>query len=519
MKVKLWRNEVKVGLMIILGLALLSALLLKAARWQPNLNNQHIKIKFNNVGGLLKNASVSMYGMAIGRVIAIELMGDWVQVTAQIDKKAEIREGYRIVIDIIGIVGEKYIAIINGPIGNKLVKEEPLIGTNPPTIGEIMVQVNDIAQKSSSAINILKELVATNEEGVRSSIKETRAFISETKDIIRRTINNLDILLARVNRITEGKESDIAKTVTELKTLATELNKDRERISPIVKSMAVEIDQMIKKSSPVVDGSLENLRKSSEEIKTLTGKIDKYVEDLNKSVSQVVAQVGGVTDSSDKKLQKALIDFGRATALLNNVLDRADYLVEDVEKGNGTLGKLIKSDEGYKQINETIAVSKNAIGKIGDLADNINKRLDSFKQIDTINAMAEYRLNYSSVSESLQNRLRFTVLPKSNYFYTAGIFLKGEDVGYDLLANRKFGENFNFRGGFIKSKAGLGLDYRLIPDRAELSVDGVGITQKNPEINVDASVKVFRNWYLMFGAEDVISSKPGFNIGVKTVVK
>lgn len=123
MKAKWWRNDVKVGLMIIIGLALLSALLLKAARWQPNLNNQHIKIRFNNVGGLLKNASVSMYGMEVGRVTAIELMGDWVQVTAQIDKKAEIREGYRIVIDIIGIVGEKYIEIINGPIGNKLVRK------------------------------------------------------------------------------------------------------------------------------------------------------------------------------------------------------------------------------------------------------------------------------------------------------------------------------------------------------------------------------------------------------------
>ena len=517
-KVKLWRNEVKVGLMIILGLALLSALLLKATRWQPNLNNQHIKIKFNNVGGLLKNASVSMYGMAIGRVTAIELMGDWVQVTAQIDKKAEIREGYRIVIDIIGIVGEKYIEIINGPIGNKLVKEEPLIGTNPPSIGEIMVQVNDIAQKSSNAINIVKELIDTNKDGVRSSIKEVRAFVSETKDIVRKTINDLDILLARVNKITEGKEADIAQTITELKTLATELNKDRERISPIVKSMAVEIDQMIKKSSPVVDGSLENLRKSSEEIKTLTGKIDKYVEDLNKSVSQVVAQVGNVTDSSDKKLQKALIDFGRATALLNNVLDRADYLVADVEKGNGTLGKLVKSDESYKQLNETIAISKNAIGKISDVTDNINRKLDSLNGISTINAMAEYRLGYNSLSESLQNQLRFSVLPKSHYSYTAGLFMKGDDVKYDLLAGRKFG-NFNVRGGFIKSKAGLGVDYWLIPNRAGLSVYGVGITHKEPEIDIDASIRVFRDWYLMFGAEDVTNSEPGFNVGVKAVFK
>ncbi|HGE71423.1 TPA: MCE family protein [Candidatus Poribacteria bacterium] len=515
MKAKRWHNEVKVGLMVIIGLSLLSVLLLKASRWQPSINNQYIKIRFDNVGGLVKNAQVSMYGMEIGKVTSIDLMGDWVQVTAQIDKKVKIREGYRIVIDVIGIIGEKYIEIINGPLTNKLTNDDPLIGTSPPSIGDILIQVNDIAKRSSDALNLAKNAIIANQDNVRSSIKDAREFIGETKDIVKKTINDLNILLANINKITGGKETDVAQTITELKKLVTELNKDRSRILPAVQSMTESINSIINVSSPIVAGSLENLRKSSEEVNALTKKIDGYVDDLNKSISELMTQVDGIADSSDQKLQKALIDFNRASALLNNVLDRADYIIEEVEKGNGTLGKLVKSEDSYKQINETIAVSKSAIGKVNDATDRINKKLNYF---DGIDMRAEYQLGYNSLSESLQNKVNFSILPKSPYTYTAGLFMKGNDVKYDILAGRRFG-NLTIRGGFIKSKAGLGLDYWLIPNRAGLSIDGVGITHREPEVDVDASVRVFRDWYLLFGAEDITSSEPGINVGIKAVFK
>ncbi|MGB9597207.1 MAG: MlaD family protein [Candidatus Poribacteria bacterium] len=515
MKTKWWRNELKVGLMVIIGLSLLSILLLKASRWQPSISNQHIRIKFDNVGGLVKNAQVSMYGMEIGKVTSIDLMGDWVQVTAQIDKKVKIREGYQIVIDVIGIIGEKYIEIINGPLSNKLTNDDPLIGTSPPSIGEILIQVNDVVKKSSDALNTAKNVIVTNQDNVQSSIKDAKEFIGETKDIIRKTINDLNTLLASVNKITNGKETDIVQTIAELKRFITELNKDRSRILPAVQAITENINNIVNVSSPIVAGSLENLRKSSEEVNALTKKIDGYVEDLNKSLSELITQVDGIADSSDQKIQKALIDFNRASALLNNVLDRADYIVEGVEKGNGTLGKLVKSDDSYNQISETIAVSKSAIDKVNIATDRINKKLNYF---DGIDARAEYQLSYNSLSESLQNKVRFSIWPKSPYTYTTGLFMKGNDVKYDAMAGRRFG-NLTIRGGFIKSKTGLGLDYWLIPNRAGLSIDGVGITHKEPEVDIDASVKVFRDWYLLFGAEDITSSDPGINVGIKAVFK
>jgi ABC-type transporter Mla subunit MlaD len=530
MKTRWWQNEVKVGVIVLIGLALLVGLLLKAIRWQPSSNAQEIRIHFDNVGGLLKSAPVSMHGMEIGKVKEIELMGDWVQVTANIDKSIEIRDGYRILIDIVGIVGEKYIEITNGPINNGVARDDPLIGISPPSIGNLLIEAKDVAQKAADTLITTKGVINDNKEEVRSGIIEIRKFVVDTTGTMERTLQNLDLMMTRINKLTEFKEGDIAQTITEIKTFVTELNKDRERISPLIKSVAGNIDQIVSNASPTVDSSLENLKKSSEDMRALTTKLDKNIADLTDSVSKIVDKIGNTADNSDEKLQKALVDLGRASALMNNVLDRADYIVTEVEKGNGTVGKLIKSEEGYDQIKEVMTVSKNALDKVNMTFDNVNEAANSFKEatkglnswrlqlFGDVNSVGEYELSYNRLSGLLQNQLRLSILPTLPYTYIGGIYMKGDKIRYDLQAGRRF-DKLTVRGGFIRSRAGLGLDYWLIPDRALISLEGVNITTKEPEIGFDASVKVFRNWYLMFGADAINVNKSGLSAGIKAIYK
>ncbi|MDQ1328712.1 MAG: phospholipid/cholesterol/gamma-HCH transport system substrate-binding protein, partial [Candidatus Poribacteria bacterium] len=232
MKAGLKQSEIKAGVVILIGLALLLALLLKASRWQPNANTQEIRISFENVGGLLKSAPVSIQGMEIGKVKKIELMGNWVQVTANIDKSIVIRDGYRILIDVIGIVGEKYIEIVNGPNANKVTKDDPLLGVSPTSIGNILIKANEAAQKATDALMAAKSIIDNNKDEVQSGINEVRKFISDTSNIMERTLQNIDIMMTRINNLTDFKDGDIAQTITEIKTFVTEINKERERVTP-----------------------------------------------------------------------------------------------------------------------------------------------------------------------------------------------------------------------------------------------------------------------------------------------
>ncbi|MDQ1327812.1 MAG: hypothetical protein QG641_1095, partial [Candidatus Poribacteria bacterium] len=118
----------------------------------------------------------------------------------------------------------------------------------------------------------------------------------------------------------------------------------------------------------------------------------------------------------------------------------------------------------------------------------------------------------------LQNQLRLSILPVAPYTYIGGLYMKGDNIKYDLQAGRRF-NNLTVRGGFIRSRAGLGLDYWLIPNRALISLEGVNITTKEPEIGFDASLRVFRNWYLMLGADAINVNKSGLSAGVKAIYK
>jgi len=530
MKSKWWQNEIKVGVVILIGLVLLAALLIKASRWQPVANTQEIKIRFDNVGGLLKSAPVSIQGMEIGKVKTIELMGNWVQVKTNIDKSVVIRDGYRILIDVVGIVGEKYIEIVNGPTTNGVTKDDPLLGISPMSIGNILLKANEVAQKAAETLMVTKGIIYDNKDEVQSGINDVRKFIGDTSNIMERTLQNLDIMMTRINRLTEFKEGDISQTITEIKAFVTEINKERERITPLIRSVADNLDQIVSKASPSVDSSLENLKKSSEDMRTLTTKLDKDVADMTDSVSKIVGQISNTTENGNEKLQKALVDLGRASALMNNILDRADYIVSEVEKGNGTIGKLVKSDEGYNQIKDVMVVSKKAIDNVDKTFANVNKAVTDFnkttKDLDRwrlqlfgdINSVGEYELSYNRLSGVLQNQLRLSILPVTPYAYIGGLFMKGDDITYDLQAGRRFG-NLTVRGGFIRSRAGLGLDYWLIPNRAIISLEGVNITTKEPEIGFDASLRVFHNWYLMLGANAINVNKSGLSAGVKVIYK
>ncbi len=530
MKSKWWKNEVKVGVVILIGLVLLVVLVLWASRWQPSSNTDELRIRFDNVGGLLKNAPVSMHGMEIGRVKSIELMGNWVQVTASIDQSIQVRDGYRILIDIVGLVGEKYIEIVNGPPTNALAKDDPLLGISPPSIGNLLIEAKNVAKKAEEALDVTKVIIDANKNDIKTGINDIRKFIVATSDTMERTLQNLDIMMTRINRLTEFKEGDIAKTITEVKTLVTELNKERERISPIVNSFVKNLDQMTADASPTISSSMENLKKSSEDMRSLTAKLDKNVADLSDSVSKIVEKIDNTADDSGEKIQETLVDLGRASALMNNILDRADYIVTEVEKGNGTIGKLIKEDDSYEKINEVMTIGKKALVNADQTFVNVNKAVTDFNRatkdlnswrlqlFGDVKSIGEYELSYNHLSGTLQNQLRLSVLPSIPYSYIGGIFMKGDDIKYDLQAGRRFGR-LTVRAGFIRSIAGLGLDYWVVPERLLLSVEGVNITTKEPEIGIDASIKMFNNWYLMFGADAINVNKSGLSAGIRAIYK
>ncbi len=515
MKKGLWRNEFAVGIMVICGIILLAVLLIRAANWKIGASEQEIEIRFDYVSGLLKNAPVSMYGLEIGKVTSVSLMGDWVKVTAKIDKKAVIREGYTILIDISGVVGEKQLEIINGPMENPPAQDKLLKGTNPTSIGDILLKVGNIADRATKILDSVQNIVDQNSVEIQSGISKIKDFANETKRTLDITVENVNALLAKINKLGEGKDKDLDQIVSDLKTFMSEVNKDRERIVPKVESLASEIDSLLSDTSPNLKNSLQDFNEVSKELRSSTKKISGYIEDLNISIANFAKDFGVNADKANQKLQRSLDDLTRSGAELNLALNKFNKLVDRVENGEGTLGRLVKDETIYDNLDQTLAGSRKAIENLNTTAYNLDQKIKSLANLDS-NWI--YKIGYSSLSQSLQGDLAFKFASSEPYFYTAGLSVIRNNVTHNLQVGRNFG-NLSARIGSMRSKASVGLDYRIFSNRASISLEGINITDSEPRIDINTAIRVrsFKDWYFIFGAEDLTGPEIGFNFGFKGI--
>src|SRR3569623_2556906 len=112
------RSDVWVGLFVLLGAAAILFLALQAANllslsFQPP---YRVVAKFDNIGGLKKQAAVKSAGVVVGRVESIELDGKSYQarVTLALDNRYPFPKDSSLKILTSGLLGEQYIGIAAG---------------------------------------------------------------------------------------------------------------------------------------------------------------------------------------------------------------------------------------------------------------------------------------------------------------------------------------------------------------------------------------------------------------------
>ena len=511
----IWRrNEFKVGLVAIAAMALLSIMLIKAYDWRFTPSGQEIRIHFDYVGGLLKNAPVYMYGTEIGKVTGITLMEEGVEVTTRLYEEVHIRKGYQIFIDILGIVGEKYIEIINGPAGNSAINDMPLEGTNPISIGYVLLKADEITNKTLKTMDFVQSFISTNEKEIRESVVELKALIVEARGTLKKTGDNVDALLTRVDGLIERVEGDVTGTTANVRTLVEEANEDRARIASIIQDITNDLDQLVTRTAPVMEQSLDNLNKLSEELPASIAETKRHIDELGKSASQLMTRLDDITIASNEKLQSGLDDFGKSAGVLSETLDKIDGLVAGIENGRGTLGKLITDEGAHERLGEAMTVGKLAAENVGSVARRLDRKLEL---LDTLSTRKAYELSYNDLSRSLQSQFTLSSTRSNPYFYLAGISVRASKVTYDLQVGRRFGD-LTARAGSIRSKAAIGFDYWPFSRLIGLSLEGVDVTDREPQVDLNVAVRLFGGWYFVFGAEDLAGADTGLVFGFKTEI-
>jgi phospholipid/cholesterol/gamma-HCH transport system substrate-binding protein len=341
---------------------------------------------------------------------------------------------------------------------------------------------------------------------------------TERQTDIDRMLNQLSLIAddvrgvtSSLNRVLAGKDGEeaISKILTNTRDLTRNLNN-------------------------VVVSNQEALRAAIENTRQLTG-------NLNRVVTQNDEKVGQVMDS----LKAASKEMEKSFASLTEISD-------GINRGEGTLGKLVKDSATADKLNKTLASLQEVTQKINEGKGSIGKLVNDDETVRNLNegltginryvnkaeqfrTFLSYRGEYLFDKSDAKSFLELRIQPREDKFYilgvvsdprgrrttkditTGGVTTRTEEWDRDgLLFNAEIAKRYRdvvLRGGLLESTGGFGIDYLTLNDKLKLSFEAFDFgTDRRAHLKAGAEYQLFKHIYLSAGWDDFISDQDNRSI-------
>lgn len=271
--------EIKVGLFVLMGLLILGYMSIKVTKYGIRVKKGYeISAIFDSVSGLVRNASVEIAGVEIGRVKDIRLEDRKAKVIMNIAPEVRLRKGSQVLIRTKGVLGDKFVEVIPGTEAEEIKAGEVIIATTSPSeLDQMLTKVLPVLDDIKSVTNTLSEVVGT-EEG-RESFKELRDNFREVSASIKTITQQIE-----EGKGTFGKLIKDETIYTEAKETIAHWNKVSERFERIAKDIDAgkgTLGKLVRDDTMYVDAkeTIANLKKTSQRIDRGEGTLGKLIKD------------------------------------------------------------------------------------------------------------------------------------------------------------------------------------------------------------------------------------------------
>jgi len=337
-------SQLKVGLIVLVSLALLSTLLFRmcsASGMRLSTAKMTVTSYFANSNGLKVGAPVSLEGVTIGEVKKVEITTDAthkltpVKVIMKLDTKfhESLHKDSTSALVKDGLVGDTVVDI-NSQLatGKPLESGDQLPSVETTDIDAVMAHAKDTMQSLDSTLGKLNTLVdgINQGQGTVGQLVKNR----ELYDNLNATTRNLNMIVANLNA---GHGS------------AGKLLHDDELYDHL-NDLTLHFDN-ISKNLDAGNGSAGKLLKD-----------DKLYTNLNSSVAHLNSILA---DADAGKGALGLIAKDPAFAhKLDDSIAQLDTLLDNVNAGKGTLGKFATDDQVYNNLNTVLKSSNDLVNAI-----------------------------------------------------------------------------------------------------------------------------------------------------------
>lgn len=289
-------REVRTGLFVIVGLAILLALTLWVAGSNPlGASKATYKVLMKDAGGVRPGDQVRLAGVPVGRVRSVDLQDDkeWpVVFRVELDGAISLTEESQARFSSDGILGSAFLSI------------DPGSADAPPLIGGSTI----LGTKSSDITGALGR--------VDEVIDKAVTLLDETTVLVRGMTEKVDPLMARVEDLLSRENVD------ELSTTLSLLRQTLEEVRPQVPTLLVRLE-----------ATLGGIDQGVETIPRLTAEAQALVTDLRAALGPEGERLRAVLESADGTFAQASESLGVVTgsagdleATLRDLRDAASNL-------------------------------------------------------------------------------------------------------------------------------------------------------------------------------------------------
>ena len=512
-----WSVQIKVGLVVVIGFILLIVLMMNAANSPWSVSGELLSANFNNAGDLRVGAKVQLAGVQVGKVTRIELNEDGTRVEVQMRVKnafQRLRQDCQVKIGIVGIVGEAYIHLTNGPMGHPSLQatDLPLMGKDPLDISDLATRAERIVSEGTQFLESANQLIKSNQVNINAGIVEMRALIEQTSGALTEIAGSTDGVVKNLNRIAQENDFRLAQTYRRFNRLMDRLESDTLLISSQIGDINRAVLDLVNRNSSPVEQLISDLQASATNFRQMSQQLDQDLAELTSGLSDLIAQSQEVISTEKPKVDRLLENLTNATQEWNGLQGNLAQLVHTVQHGEGSVAQLLNTPDALNEVRNTVKTVDDTMLALQDLSRTLDRRSENLKIPEF---GWDYELRYLSLEESLHNELGVLLFASDNQRYRFGLGTREEDVKLDFQYGYDFTDNLSGRIGFMRSKVGLGFDAWLLSRKLGITVEGTHLTSKNPEFGAELALRLFPYGQIIIGAEDLTSGDIRYTAGLR----
>ncbi len=268
----------------------------------------------------------------------------------------------------------------------------------------------------------------------------------------------------------------------------------------------------------IIDNTSEATQTIKKILKERDGDISKVVENLR----VITDSLRGVVETTDPN-KKALGDSMRDTIeKIEKVASNLEKITSRIERGEGTVGKLLKDEKTVDKLNDALDGVNDFVGGVKQLELGIGFRTEYMSTDKDPVAVTSFRLKPAFdkffLLEFTDGPLRFgRKSRKVTTETTDGVTTVTEErvVKDTMSVTAMIGRRFDFltaSAGLVRSSGGFGVDFHLFRDHLDLGFQAFDFNRdEHPHLRLHARANLFKIFYLTGGVDDVINKNKDFN--------